>query len=148
MKSKKIKVISIIVVVVVLLVVIIIALIKNKKKIYNNYVQNLQYDVRITGVSNKPIEPTGYASESTYYLVNYGRKIVYIVNDYYVFGSSEDDPNYGSNYTVTKKSIDDEMVETIKQIYNKESVERSNANYKFEYKDKEVFVEDFTFYFK
>ena len=89
------------------------------------YVDSIDYDIRAHYKENV-IEATGYASQHTSYLINIDKKIMYKIDDYYVYGDA-DKSDKGHNYKVSERKISDETINKLMRCIE-ESNDEGNLN--------------------
>ena len=108
--SKK-KIIIIIIAIVTLILIII-----NAKNLYNIviqiYVKTIDYDIKVS-YTGADFSTGGYASSTSYYLIDIDRKIEYEINNYYVYGAEENFWKRGDNYSIKKKEISQEYIDNL-----------------------------------
>lgn len=104
----------IIVLIVTIILAIILLVIFNFQKIKGFiYFYCIPHDMEIRVEGGIPI-PTGYATDRYYYNINTKKKILYIIEDYYVFFPSDNYFERGSHYSIEKKELTEEEVNKLK----------------------------------
>ena len=113
-----------------------------KEKIYNNYVENIKYDIKISRYQTK--DPGGLISYSTYRLIDINSKKLYIVDDTHIYGDSKEN---GHKYNVKTKTLTDEQIEKVKLLYHKETetTKRNIGYWIITMKDKKIILNELPF---
>ena len=146
--SKKIVLISAIIIIG---IVIILQVPGIAKKIIIEYVENIDYDIKVTYVEAFPAE-TGYAAPNTYYLINIEDRKIYEICDYYVFGENCIPIKNGHNYTVITNKISEDTINSIIGYVEQEIDETESSQYPYkrghwlvEYNDKTAKINNFNY---
>ena len=116
------------IILIIIAIVVLILIILNAKNIYNlaiqTYVKSIEYDIKISYLGLDSV-PGGYATDTTYYLIDVDKKIEYEINNYYVYGIEENFWKKGDNYSIKKEKISEEYIENLLEYQDYPSEEPS-----------------------
>ena len=119
---KKVLIIAFIIVLVIVFIIIFKYVINNK--ITPEYINSIEYDMKISIQNNKDnYMPTGVLNTTYYTLINTKANKAYYIEDTYVFGNTSVGQMKGHNYTLEKVNLTGEQVQKLIDIavnYNKD----------------------------